>query len=194
MDPPSRNRCRQQTRQHQRRVRRTTRDASAQSSAGAGERGPAPRGRVSVTGESAVKRLYPLVRELAADGIPVAVSCRVLKLSRQPYYRWLAAPVPDSRSSLRHIGPMRSSMPTAMIPSSGTDTSPTKPKRPANPWRHALRGGCVRPMTGSPPSARAGPRTGRSRAHRSTTICARLSMPTDGPGTSLELMDRISCG
>ncbi|WP_231939028.1 IS3 family transposase [Brevibacterium sandarakinum] len=96
MDPPSRNRCRQQTRQHQRRVRRTTRDASAQSSAGAGERGPTPRGRLSVTGEPAVKRLYPLVRELAADGIPVAVSCRVLKLSRQPYYRWLAAPVPDT--------------------------------------------------------------------------------------------------
>ena len=36
------------------------------------------------------------MRELAADGIPVAVSCRVLKLSRQPYYRWLAAPVPDT--------------------------------------------------------------------------------------------------
>ncbi|MCT2180047.1 IS3 family transposase, partial [Kocuria sp. p3-SID1433] len=26
--------------------------------------------------------------EFAADGIPVAVSLRVLKLSRQPYYRW----------------------------------------------------------------------------------------------------------
>ena len=32
--------------------------------------------------------MYPLVRELAADGIPVAVTCRVLKLARQPYYRW----------------------------------------------------------------------------------------------------------
>ena len=31
--------------------------------------------------------------ELAADGIPVAVTCRVLKLSRQPYYRWLANPI-----------------------------------------------------------------------------------------------------
>ncbi|WP_373308172.1 IS3 family transposase [Cellulomonas oligotrophica] len=38
-------------------------------------------------------RLYPLVSELAADGVPVAVTCRVLKLARQPYYRWLAAPV-----------------------------------------------------------------------------------------------------
>ena len=34
--------------------------------------------------------------ELAADRIPVAVACRVLKLSRQPYYRWLANPITDS--------------------------------------------------------------------------------------------------
>jgi len=33
------------------------------------------------------------VKELAADGIPVAVTCRVLKLARQPYYRWLTAPI-----------------------------------------------------------------------------------------------------
>ena len=38
--------------------------------------------------------MYPLVRELAADGIPVAVTCRVLKIARQPYYRWLAARSP----------------------------------------------------------------------------------------------------
>lgn len=35
------------------------------------------------------------MRELAAEGIPVAVTCRVLKLSRQPYYRWLKAPVSE---------------------------------------------------------------------------------------------------
>jgi putative transposase len=33
------------------------------------------------------------VTELAADGIPVAVTCRVLKLARQPYYRWRAHPI-----------------------------------------------------------------------------------------------------
>jgi len=33
------------------------------------------------------------VSELAADGIPVAVTCRVLKIARQPYYRWLVQPV-----------------------------------------------------------------------------------------------------
>jgi len=36
------------------------------------------------------------VRELAADGIPVAVTCRVLKLARQPYYRWLTTPITAS--------------------------------------------------------------------------------------------------
>lgn len=39
---------------------------------------------------------YPLVRELAAAGIPVTVTCRVLKIARQPYYRWLARPVTDA--------------------------------------------------------------------------------------------------
>ena len=37
--------------------------------------------------------MYPLVRELAADGVPVTVTCRVLKIARQPYYRWLTQPV-----------------------------------------------------------------------------------------------------
>lgn len=36
------------------------------------------------------------MKELAADGIPVAVTCRVLKLARQPYYRWLANPITDA--------------------------------------------------------------------------------------------------
>ncbi|MBU8859751.1 MULTISPECIES: IS3 family transposase [unclassified Micromonospora] len=42
------------------------------------------------------KRLYPLVSELAADGVPVAVTCRVLTIARQPYYRWLARRVTDA--------------------------------------------------------------------------------------------------
>ena len=43
--------------------------------------------------------IYPLVRELAATGapvrVPVAVTCRVLKIAKQPYYRWLKEPVSD---------------------------------------------------------------------------------------------------
>ena len=47
--------------------------------------------------------MYPLVRELAADGIPVAVTCRVLKIARQPYYRWLAAPVTNAERAEAHL-------------------------------------------------------------------------------------------
>lgn len=37
--------------------------------------------------------MYPLVRDLAADRIPVAVTCRVLGFSPQAFYAWQAAPV-----------------------------------------------------------------------------------------------------
>jgi transposase InsO family protein len=40
--------------------------------------------------------MYPLVSELAVDGVPVTVTCRVLKLVRQDYYRWLASPITAS--------------------------------------------------------------------------------------------------
>lgn len=36
------------------------------------------------------------MKELAVSGIPVTVTCRVLKLSRQPYYRWLADTITPS--------------------------------------------------------------------------------------------------
>jgi hypothetical protein len=41
--------------------------------------------------------MYPLVRELADDGIPVTVSCRVLELARSAYYRWLDGPIAHSQ-------------------------------------------------------------------------------------------------
>lgn len=47
--------------------------------------------------------MYPLVRELAADGIPVTVSCRVLDLARTPYYRWLKAPFTDAQLEEAHL-------------------------------------------------------------------------------------------
>ncbi|MDQ0938345.1 putative transposase [Streptomyces sp. V1I1] len=36
------------------------------------------------------------MKELAVDGVPVTVTCRVLKLARQPYYRWFDEPVADA--------------------------------------------------------------------------------------------------
>jgi putative transposase len=47
--------------------------------------------------------MYPLVRELAVDGIPVTVTCRVLKIARQPYYRWLKNPVSDRQLQRAHL-------------------------------------------------------------------------------------------
>ena len=42
--------------------------------------------------------MFPLVGELAGDGVPVTVTCRVLKLCRRQYYRWIDCPV--SRAEL----------------------------------------------------------------------------------------------
>ena len=39
--------------------------------------------------------IYPLVTDLAADGVPVAVTCRVLAFSKQGYYRWKTNPVTE---------------------------------------------------------------------------------------------------
>lgn len=37
--------------------------------------------------------MFPLVRDLADDGIPVTVTCRVLGFSTQGFYKWQARPV-----------------------------------------------------------------------------------------------------
>ncbi len=37
--------------------------------------------------------MYPLVLDLADDGIPVTVTCRVLGFSKQAFYKWKADPV-----------------------------------------------------------------------------------------------------
>ena len=50
--------------------------------------------------------MFPLVRELAGKDarvrVPVSVACRVLKLCRAQYYRWLAAPVTASELVWAH--------------------------------------------------------------------------------------------
>jgi hypothetical protein len=37
--------------------------------------------------------MFPLVLDLAADSIPVAVTCRVLGFSKRAFYQWKANPV-----------------------------------------------------------------------------------------------------
>ncbi|PTT61306.1 IS3 family transposase [Arthrobacter sp. HMWF013] len=49
------------------------------------------------------KMMYPLVTDLAVDGVPVAVTCRVLGFSKQGYYRWRASPVTDRDWADAHV-------------------------------------------------------------------------------------------
>lgn len=46
---------------------------------------------------------YPLVLDLAADGIPVAVTCRVLGFSKQAFFKWRAAPVSQRDWDQAHL-------------------------------------------------------------------------------------------
>lgn len=39
--------------------------------------------------------MYPLATEHIGDEIPVAVMCRVLRFTRQPYHHWPAGPIAD---------------------------------------------------------------------------------------------------
>ena len=67
------------------------------------------------------------MKELAADGIPVAVSCRVLKLSRPPYYRWLI----EAFTTAERTEAVRANAlfdAPVMTRSSGTDFSLMRPK------------------------------------------------------------------
>jgi len=47
--------------------------------------------------------MYPLVRELAAEGIAVAVTCRVLGFTKQAFYRWHASPVSQRDGDDAHL-------------------------------------------------------------------------------------------
>jgi transposase InsO family protein len=47
--------------------------------------------------------MYPLVSDLAADRIPVVVTCRVLGFSKQGYYAWRARPVTDRDWADAHL-------------------------------------------------------------------------------------------
>lgn len=63
-----------------------------------GQSRPPPSGGVSGTGHQP-KMMFPLVRDLAFEGIPVSLSCRVLGFSRQGYYTWRADPVCERDSA-----------------------------------------------------------------------------------------------
>ncbi len=47
--------------------------------------------------------MYPLVRDLAVEGIPVTVTCRVLGFSKQAFYAWRKQPVTDRDWNDAHL-------------------------------------------------------------------------------------------
>ena len=47
--------------------------------------------------------MFPLVGELAADGIPIKVSCWLLGFSKQAYYQWLERPYSDRDCDDAHL-------------------------------------------------------------------------------------------
>jgi len=47
--------------------------------------------------------MYPLVQELATDGIPVVVTCRVLGFSPQAFHKWRRDPISDRDWANAHL-------------------------------------------------------------------------------------------
>jgi putative transposase len=47
--------------------------------------------------------VFPVVQELAADGVPAAVTCRVLKVSTSGYYEWRSRPASDRAWEQAHL-------------------------------------------------------------------------------------------
>jgi putative transposase len=47
--------------------------------------------------------MYPLVQDLAVEGIPVTLSCRVLGFSKQAFYKWQAEPCSDRDWADAHL-------------------------------------------------------------------------------------------
>ena len=134
--------------------RGAARAAEAEQAAGAGERDPAPGGGL-LRPRRPPKMMYPLVRELAADGIPVAVTCRVLGFSKQAFYKWQANPVTQRDWDDAHlINAASTSTPTT--PTSATGSSPTN----CRPGHHRRREPGRPAVLASSGSGRCSPRSG----------------------------------
>ena len=84
LDAPGRHRRRDQGRPDHRRTGEVVR-SSSQPAPRDGERDPAPGGRLLRQGRPP-KMNFPLVRDLAAEGFPVRLTCGVLGFSPQAFY------------------------------------------------------------------------------------------------------------
>src|SRR5579875_3578270 len=78
---------------HQQRVRRAAGAAQAEQDPGAGERDPAPGGGLLRLNGRSSQNEIPAGPRPCPDGVPMAVTCRVLGFSRQAFYVWSGNPV-----------------------------------------------------------------------------------------------------
>ena len=134
--------------------------------------------------------MYPLVRELAADGIPVAVTCRVLKIARQPYYRWLAKPITDAElvaayraNALFDAHRDDPEFGYRFLLDEARDAGEPMTERTA--WKICSELGWWSAF---------GRKRGTSPAHPFMTTSAPSSTSTASPGTSSQLTHRTNCG
>ncbi|WP_207782252.1 hypothetical protein [Phytoactinopolyspora limicola] len=89
--------------------------------------------------------------ELAGAGIPVTVTCRVLRLSCQPYYRWLKDPITTSEvvqayraNALFDAHKDDPEFGHRLLADEARDAGQAMADRTA--WRIASANGCVSPM------------------------------------------------
>ena len=124
---------------------------------------------------------YPLVRELAAKDaplrVPVAVTCRVLNIARQPYYRWLANPVTDAELSEAYRA-------NALFdahkddPEFGYRFLVDEAKEAGESMAERTARRICSELGGGPRTARSAAATARSPGRRSTRTCAPSSTST----------------
>ncbi|GAB3086243.1 hypothetical protein GCM10027186_53610 [Micromonospora schwarzwaldensis] len=120
--------------------------------------------------------------ELAADGIPVAVTCRVLNIAGQPYYRWLARSVTDAELAAACRA-------DALFdahrddPEFGYGAWPMRPALPASRWSSAPPGKSAPARASGARSARmsVGARAARSVCRVHDVLVCRDFFTTDGP-------------
>ncbi len=120
--------------------------------------------------------------ELAADGVRVAVTCRVLKLARQPYYRWLTNAITDAEI----IAVYRAD---ALFDAHHDDPEfgyrfSTRPATRVRSWPSRPDGGSAATTAGGPRSANAAAGKDDTPARPSMTIsCAGSSPRTHRTGS-----------
>jgi hypothetical protein len=132
--------------------------------------------------------MFSLVRELAAEGIPVRLTCRVLGLSTQAFYKWCKQPVCD-RDLVDAYLTNELVDAAATTPSSGTGSSPMSSSGPATALVSGGCGGCaVSSDCGRPPHEKAATVQANGPARRCMTIsCNVTSLPIPGTPSGLPI-------